>query len=269
MNDTVILVTSCDAYADAWPAFFDNFYRYWPDCPYSIYLQTNQLTPVFKGVNVIAIGQDQDWSSNLIETLKRIPAAKVLLLLEDFWIWQPVNTQKMGELSELLDKNIASIRLVPKPAPDEPYLSELGLIRKGSHYRVSFQAGLWRRDVLLQVLLAGESAWEAEMEGSKRSVNVSGDFLSIDRIPAENWPIRYLNAIIKRKWTPEAVKVAKERGIQLEFKHRKVCNHYDQLRRNKKFSLWVNKLTDFLNKILGEKLYKKIKKNPLLRRLIY
>ena len=272
MNTVSVLVVSCDAYADAWRPFFQNFYEYWPDCPYPIYLQTNHLRPVFPAVNVVAVGKDCDWSSNLKVAVSQIKTEKILILLEDFWLWQPVKTEVIDQLASCLEGMKAGyLRLVPKPPPDAliPGRSDVGQIYKGSNYRVSFQAGLWSKKVLLKILLSGESAWEAEMAGSKRSHQLNCHFLSVAEMPESQWPIRYLNAIIKRKWTPEAVFIAKQRQLSIDFQKRDICNWYDQLRRKKTFSRLVNVFAVMLNKILGKKLYGKIKNLSWIRRLIY
>lgn len=42
--DVAVVVASCDAYADLWEPFFRLFRRYWPDCPYPVYLGSNFRT---------------------------------------------------------------------------------------------------------------------------------------------------------------------------------------------------------------------------------
>ncbi len=43
-SELAILVCSCDKYADVWEPFFKLFFKFWPDCPYPIYLLSNYLT---------------------------------------------------------------------------------------------------------------------------------------------------------------------------------------------------------------------------------
>ena len=45
-EDPAILVVSFDAYQDLWPVFFQAFFKYWPDCPYRVYLGANTATYV-------------------------------------------------------------------------------------------------------------------------------------------------------------------------------------------------------------------------------
>ena len=40
MQDMCILVVSCDKYADCWTPFSDCMRKFWPYCPYPVYLCT-------------------------------------------------------------------------------------------------------------------------------------------------------------------------------------------------------------------------------------
>ena len=37
-NKFAILIVSCDKYSDLWDPFFKLFFKFWPDCPFNIYL---------------------------------------------------------------------------------------------------------------------------------------------------------------------------------------------------------------------------------------
>ena len=45
MQDMCILVVSCDKYADCWTPFSDCMRKFWPDCPYPVYLCTESGEP--------------------------------------------------------------------------------------------------------------------------------------------------------------------------------------------------------------------------------
>jgi len=47
-----VLVVSCDKYADLWPPFFQLFLRFWPECPFSVYLISNQKGPAYHDVKL-------------------------------------------------------------------------------------------------------------------------------------------------------------------------------------------------------------------------
>lgn len=274
MNDTSLLVVSCDAYADAWPPFFHFLRKMWPDCPYAVHLLTNEAGCDDPEVRVVRTGPDVDWSSALLAGLERLDSDVVLILLDDFLLWQPVDTERIRRLESCLrDTGAAGLRLVPKPPAtrslDEAAYPGVGVIEPGSDYRLSLQAGLWHRKTLMSLLRPGESAWQAEQDGTKRTLDVERPFLSVMTAPHEQWPIHYVNAIIKRKWTPEAVHYCQEDGIRLDLSMRPSFGWYDHLRRSRPFRHVVERLAHGGRWLLGEGLYSRLKNIPLVRRIIY
>ena len=82
-NDVVILVPSWDGYQDVWQPFFHCFFKYWPDCPYPVFLGSNSLSYPDSRVSPILIGPDIDYSSNLIAMLDHIDQDWVIIFTED------------------------------------------------------------------------------------------------------------------------------------------------------------------------------------------
>ena len=270
--DTSVFIVSCDAYKDVWPPFFSFFDRLWPDCPYPVYLQSNSEAYSHPRVTVINTQHDIDWSQNLIQSLSRISSKRIILLMEDFLLWHPTKTDRIAQLNNCMDEmGAVYLRLVSKPFPNTPIENYpgVGIIDKGALYRCSAQASIWDRKTLLALLKPGESAWEFEMNGSKRSNALPGVFLSVDLADQSQWPIRYVNSIIKRKWTPEALDYCAEHGVSVNLKARPVCNWYDQLRRRAFVSSFLGVLSRCGKKCLGTSLYNRIKKHPLIRKIVY
>lgn len=86
-----ILVLSCDKYSGLWKPFFSQFYKYWSNCPYQIYLGSN--TKKYDGdqkVKTLLSGNYIDWSSNLLLILKQIPEEYIFIWLEDLFLTQKV-----------------------------------------------------------------------------------------------------------------------------------------------------------------------------------
>ena len=65
LKKTALLVISCDKYADLWPIYFGSLFKYWPNCPFKIYLGSNFKIYDHKDVTMINVGEDYDYSSNL------------------------------------------------------------------------------------------------------------------------------------------------------------------------------------------------------------
>ena len=223
-DSTSLLVVSCDAYRDLWEPFFTLLFRYWPDCPFPIYLGSNHATYPDRRVAQLAIGEDRDWSSNLIKMLGSISSPGVLLLQEDFLIDRPVQTKKVTQLIEYANsKSAACLRLMPIPGPDEPCSGqpELGVIRKGAAYRVSLQAAWWRKESLVAIARAGESPWQFENSGSRRSDALPAPFLSLRE--GIGFPLDYYTtAVFRGYWEPGAVALCRRENIPVDLRRRSI-----------------------------------------------
>ena len=221
---TALLVVSCDAYQDLWEPFFTLLFRYWTDCPFRIYLGSNHAIYPDPRVVPLTIGEDRDWSSNLLKMLESIPSGGVLLLQEDFLIDRPVQTERVTQLIGYADaKQAACLRLMPIPGPDSLCADhpEVGAIRKGAAYRVSLQAAWWRRENLGAIARKGESPWQFEHLGSRRSDELSAPFLSLRE--GIEFPLDYFTtAVIRGFWEPGAVELCRREKISVDLMRRPV-----------------------------------------------
>jgi hypothetical protein len=235
MAEIAVVVSSCDRYRDLWKPFFTLFFRYWPDVSYPAYLITNHSEYSDSRVRTIAVGDDRDWSSTVERGLRAIPESFVILLLEDYFLRQPVDEDRLQRLLKYMARRKAAyLRLYPNPGPDTPCSdnSEVGEISKGAGYRASLQAAIWDRQVLLSLLKTGETAWDFELIGSKRTTHLDAPFLSVRGNPdTEAGPIPYFcHAIRKGKWVPGALQLCKREGIQINLDTRPAEGWRERLR---------------------------------------
>lgn len=215
INKTAVLISSCDSYQDLWEPFFKLFFKYWPDCPYPVYLSTNHGNFDDPRVKIIAVGDDTDWSSGFRSVMERIPHPYVIVIMEDFLFMKPVDTDKIKRLITYMDEKKAGyLRLVPSSGQDLPCPDneEVGAISKGSDYRLSLQTSIWDKNTLLNLLRDGESAWELEINGTKRTNELYVPFLCVKNDP----PIQYFcTAVTKGKWVKGAVDLCRKEGIEV------------------------------------------------------
>lgn len=221
--DCAIVVPSCDAYEDAWLPFFSFFFKYWPDCPFPVYLITDSKTYNDPRVTTLALGQDFGWANNMKIALDKIPEKYFLYFLEDVFMEKKVDTSRILRLLERVKKeNISCLRLFPEPGADLPYGDdkELGLIAKDAPYRVSTMTAIWPKDAFIRLLKPGENAWQMELDGTKRSVDMDELFLSV--WPGD-YPIDYFATAIKKGyWIYDAVKMCEREGVKADFTKRPV-----------------------------------------------
>ncbi len=235
LEDTSLLVLSCDSYSDAWEPFFFFFFRFWPACPFPVYLVSNHLSYPDDRVRMLHIEDPKtDWSTGFLWAVSRIPSGNVIVCMEDYFLSAPVQEQTVVALIQYArHRDAGYLRFVPIPPPDAPCADNplLGEIHKGSPYRSANQAAWWKKEVLQHVLKAGEDPWEFEKYGAARSCQRDEAFLAL----RENvgYPLDYYTtAIRKGMWEPGAVAMCEQYGIRLDFKRRKVMTRYSQWQRS-------------------------------------
>ena len=228
-----VLVLSCDRYADLWQPFFTLFHRYWPDCPYPVYLGTNELAYDETEVTSLQAGEDRGWAVGAHAVLAQIPTRYVIVLLEDYLLTAPADTARIAELVGLAsDDGLGCLRLAPVPgaAVELPGLPGVGELPRGAPYRVSLQAAVWDVRTLGALILDGESPWLLETAGSQRSNLRDEAFLSVTQDAA--WPLPYLaTAIVRGRWIREGVELCRREGIEPDLGVRPVETSWQRLRR--------------------------------------
>lgn len=248
-----VVISSCDAYRDAWSPFATLFSRYWPDCPFPVYLITNDLPFAHSGFHTFRIGVDRGWASNIARALQSLECEWFIYLQEDYFLTETVDTARVLRLlGKAIAERAACLRLFPAPGPDKPSsaLPEIGEITEDAAYRVSLQAAIWQKSAFESILVAGENAWDMEIKGTERSRQMKLPFLSVSTL--ENPAISYLprTAILKGCWTREAIALCEREGIPLDTSHRPI---FSQQKRISAFTQrMIRKSRRFLSKLRSQ-----------------
>src|SRR3989344_3182549 len=170
-NNCVILVSSCDVFDDLWHPFFKLFFKYWPDCPFPIYLISNFVKYNDRRVHTILLGEDKHWATNMINAFEKINTPYFVYFLEDVPLIRPVDTKRLLRLFDFMkDEGASCLRLYPLPGPDRPYKGkpDIGEIDKNAPYRVSTMAAIWKTQDFKDLIVPGENAWDMEIKGTER-----------------------------------------------------------------------------------------------------
>lgn len=199
----VVLIVSCDRYADLWQLQAAALAKFWPDCPYEKILITNSRNPEISGLKVLRLGEDRGWSANLIEALKQLECMYVLIWIDDIILLEPVDQRKLDSvLAEFDNRQGNCLRLIgPSGLVSTPRCAgSLFLEPSGGAYRVSTVVTVWRRSILLELLNPAETAWEFEISGSRRADAIGGFYSSRRRL------VRIVNTVVRGLWSGYALR---------------------------------------------------------------
>ncbi len=221
-----ILVNSTDSFQDCWVPFFTLFREYWPDCPYRVVLNTEVKDFSFPGIDITASkvceGSTSDkpmpWGRCLRQCLDMIDTEIILYMQEDYFLKAAVDSQQVDELVRLMSdrswthQTCGHIGLTHFGSWSPFHLTEYPLlweIDQHAAYRVSLQAGLWKKSSLRTYVRGGDTPWEFEHIGSIRAQRVRERFLTVSRhviSPEGRQIIPYTHTgIIRGKWNRDAV----------------------------------------------------------------
>ena len=220
-GSVAVVVSSCDAFFDAWPPFAAFLRKFWVDCPFEIFLIVNHLRVRSNLLKPIAVGEDQGWSSHMQTALKQITHPYVFYLQEDYFLVSPVQTAQLAEdFALVMETGADSLCFRARTKPDEGFRSmnnRFGEVPLQSDGRTRCQVTLWKRTALESVLRDGETAWDFEARGSTRTQQMR--ILSYAR--RENTPIPYLMSAISRGlWMPEAIRLCREHQVNIDWNFR-------------------------------------------------
>lgn len=216
MDNTTLLVSSCDAYWPCWDPFCHGLNKYWVN-HFPVRFVTN-FKPAPLGETIL-VGADRGWSDNLVFALEQVTTPYIIYAQEDYWINRPVDSSELQKYASFLAREEADyIRLYPSPPPDRPFAHDprLGIINADAQYRASLQMSFWRKSVLRALLVTGETAWQFEVQGSQRSRRYGDRFLSVN---AKRNGVSYVFTAVERgEWTRRARKYAKVEALSVNWK---------------------------------------------------
>ncbi|MGH8094654.1 MAG: hypothetical protein ACREIF_14480 [Chthoniobacterales bacterium] len=216
-SSVAVVVSSCDAFFDAWRPFHAFLRKFWPDCPLEIFLITNELEVRSPLLRSLRVGEDRGWSSNFLSALEQIAHPYLLYVQEDYFLTAPANSAQMAaDFSEVIESGVDALCFRARPQTDpgfQPLNDRFGIVPLNSDGRTRCQVTLWKRSALSSILRPEETAWNFEARGSARTSSMK----ILSYIRRDNTPIPYLMSAISRGlWMPEAIALCCAYGIAID-----------------------------------------------------
>lgn len=176
---------SCDKNIPVLKKFFQSFVKYWKQPEARVYISLEKETFQYTDVDAVVLNsKEQNWSARVKECLGQIDSQAVIVLLDDFIIESTVNVTELRKLSAVIceNKDVAHFALTTVPMKNESEKEYFGHYYQRAHfgrYKTTLQAGIWNREILMDLLAPGESAWEFEIYGNFRSYLYEQKFYAV------------------------------------------------------------------------------------------
>ena len=170
-----ILVNSCDAYEELWDPFFTLLSKYWNSIDVPIILNTESKDYSYNGLDIDCVHpekSDTAYGARLLNALKHIKTKYVLFLLDDFFIRQEVDVNKIKQIIQWMDSD-NKIAMFTCNTTKTYYDWEVNRydgykrVPYGNSYTLTMQAGIWNVDKLKKYWRENVSPWEWEEYGNQ------------------------------------------------------------------------------------------------------
>ncbi len=220
-----ILVVSCDGYSDLWPIYFSCLSKFWPTCPFPVYLGSNFHNYSDPKVKMINVGVDREYSTNLLKMLNAVDEDYVILMAEDAFFSKNVDMDILnGYLDEFARKDGKFLKLIDSyPAGlDVDPNARIGVVLPGLKYRAGIGFGLWDKKFLLENIVEGQSAWQMEKSGLLAASLPSDAVYAINSKYSGKRPFFLKHGVIKGLWVRDCIPFLVQEGLQEHLTSRKV-----------------------------------------------
>ena len=227
MSDFAYLICSCDKYHETWDAHLTLLKEFWPDFDFTVYLNTENLkysSKLYK-VQVVNNNNTKSWSERLYNCLRHIPNEVILLTLDDYFLIDEVDDQEIKKIVDYMKqhKEVAHASIISgdlrggvrRPLSDMP-----GWLAKDDKedWKISLQAGIWRKSVLIELLRRHENPWQFEIYGKERAKHRKDLFVFKCDSDGSIFPYDVKKyGLVKGYWTQETPDYLKEFGIEIDY----------------------------------------------------
>ena len=217
-----ILVLSCDNNNDTFEPFHHCIEKYWKNHPEIIYSTETIQNPYYKTISKNY--PLEQWTKRIRETLKEIDDNKILVMIDDCFVRNKVDEERIKYACDNLKDNIAMFNFEKSfdSNDEETNLKGFKKRKHGSPYEVSIMCGLWNKEKLVNVLQGEHNPWE--VEGNQNNCGYDYYINSGDYIIDWGYETFIFTGICKGKWCRNVVPFFEKEGIKIDYERRGFCD---------------------------------------------
>lgn len=220
--------------------------KYWTDCPYQLVLCTQTKKPKKCLYDrVIYTDSEMIWGDRLKIALEALETEYVILSPEDSFLQTYVNTKRLEECIEYMEKNkVGAVRLKNELPFVKPYNELYDIVPTDSIYRLCLHPMLYKTDYLMRFAEAGYSPWQFERKGSLQSRQYEEKILCVKEPYYDS-----VHAWSGGCWLREGYKVLKKEKIPCELYDYAPIYPWYKYAKDRVFMLVIRLAPNLINKI--------------------
>jgi hypothetical protein len=225
-----VLICGSDSRRDVLERVLPSLLKYWPDCPYPIYVGLN--TNYRFGPNITTVvAHPSEWRQECAEQIAQITETHLIVVLDDFLFQRPVDQNRLSKLLvEAVNLELPYLRLMPLGRSILERVANLARpsskleiepIKEGRPFYSGLQIAIWNKTHLTTLLNSRGSIWDFE---HKRKPGIT--HYAITGAP----PIIYSHLVEKGRWLPYAQPFLRAAGFPADLGTRPVWPRWMNLR---------------------------------------
>lgn len=228
-DDVSLIFVGYDGYVDVWNHCFNLLNEYWKERP-KTYLASSVIRPEYKNVEVVAAGEDTEWSLRAKAVLDKVTTPYVILMLEDFFVSDYVDNEMIRDIIELIKENEIkfyqlNVQLIKQSWEKGKVFKgnrRIKIVPKDKKYGVNLQAAVWETE-FLKKMIGNENynAWKFEMN----QLDVSSyNENRIEYLIDTRNPLNIIHTIVQSKYLRGALRKLRKKGYYIDSSEREVLS---------------------------------------------
>lgn len=206
-----ILVVSCDKNEDLFEPFYICLEKYWKNHPEVIYSTESVINPYYK---TISLNYDlEHWTDRVRETVEQIDDDYILFMVDDIFIREQVDNEKVLSLCNYLIDDYANINLQLNGDKQATPISEELLERSPGKWNLCCMCTLWQKSALLDLFDYSANPWKFEENNYSKNykflISKTGNIINWGRKSNKD---RYFG-VVQGKWDIECIKFFIKEGL--------------------------------------------------------
>lgn len=239
MTKLSIYISTFDGYSDLWDSFFTAFDKFFPDCPYNVYMTTNHKSYQRDNLKIIKTGQETTWMNRIKASIYQVDSEYILFMLEDYLIGKKVDTKEIEEIIDFMDNNAINyyrLQDIPRSQSNYKNINYLGKINSKQKYGINTICSIWKKEFLIEIINHAngvESAWDFEVYLCNRFNSLNKKYIPNCCVDKRDI-LAIKNGVYRGVWFKDTVKYFKKCGLDIDTKDRKIMSTMTQFKFNVK-----------------------------------
>jgi hypothetical protein len=199
-----VFICGSDSRRDILERVLPSIFKYWPTCPYPIYVGLNTHYRSWPRITTL-VARPSEWRTECLEQVAQISESHLIVVLDDYLFQRPVDQARLSALvSQAVTSDLAYLRLLPvgkslkqRLTSRSPAGSAVGIQVIGDRwpYYSGLQIAIWKKSHFVSLLEFEGSVWDFEHQQRPGVPHYS-----ITHDP----PIKYRHLVEKGRWLPYA-----------------------------------------------------------------